>query len=457
MLAEILSWFVFALILLFFSFPKGRGLGLVLMLSIIFIPILVPSTASDVFLRGNIFRFVGICIFFFILALSRSKKIHVPPLGPFSYYLLYVAVCLLSALVSADPAEAVFRSLTYLEPFAFFLLTLVVSYNDADGFQRIVRWVFLSTLIVVVYGLIQLLTQRDFLSEAGFTNQMSFLGAPINYLADRRTFSGRITTFLAQPVFAAFFFIVALIVALFYFLRDKPRKLFSALSVFSLILLTYTTGTRSAYIVLLLVFFLLFLIYGKRNLRFVALIILVAYVFVGFIISPDVFIYLKDSFDISGANKANVNALQRLDLTGRLYALALKNMWLGFGPGLIQKASIGTTLAYNPAFEGLGGQENQFFVILADTGLFGFAAYALFLWKWFSTVLRKEPNIKNDLKTFKILLAIVSASFFAGSLTVSNLTSVPMTFLFILFAAYYGRMEKEKYTLQISRMHSTTE
>lgn len=442
-LAEVLSLIVLTLATLGLLFPNGRLLDRVLFLSIIFIPVLVPSVASDMFLRGSVFRLVGSGILIASLV-YRNRGIEIPTLGPLIFYLLFVAVCLVSASMSASPLESTLRVVTYLEPFAFFLLALIVAFNFADGFGKINKWTLLSLLIVGGYGIVQVITQRDFLAEINFTRPMSFLGNGISYINDTRTFSGRVTSFLAQPVYTAFFFIVASTVPLYWFMTAR-KKIIPAVIMIVLALLIYVTGTRAAYVVFVLILAFLIAWFRRRGLKIAVLVSVLAFVFLEFLASQRTLDYLGDSFDFTEQNQANVNALSRIDLTERLYILAQKSIWLGFGPGIIQKAATGGgEVSYSSQFAGMGGQENQYFTILADTGVLGLLAYVSFLVSWFYVLFKSRPDIPEELRIYGKILAFVSLGFFVGSLTVSNLTSVPMFGLFILYGGYIGALERIK-------------
>jgi O-antigen ligase len=122
--------------------------------------------------------------------------------------------------------------------------------------------------------------------------------------------------------------------------------------------------------------------------------------------------------------------------------LAEKNIWLGFGPGIIQKAALGADISYSSQFAGLGGQENQYFAILADTGILGFLAYTAFLVSWFYTLFKSRADIPEEFRVYGKTLGFVSLGFFVGSLTVSNITSVPTFALFILYGGYLGALAR---------------
>jgi len=441
-LAEILSWLVLTAIVICLIFPRAGLFDKALVLSIFFMPVLTPSVASDMFLRGSVFRVVAIMVPVSLI-IYWNRPLRLPSIAPFSFYIIFIMVCLLSSIESIDPLESILRSLTYLEPFMFFLFAFSVAYNYDQGFEKINRWVLYATLLVVGYGIIQVVTQRDLLHEIGFTDPMSFIGGHVSYIADQRTFSGRITSFLAQPVFTAFFLIVILVVPLYKFLSGSRKALHLMLAV-TIALLIYTTGTRSAYVVFVSIIAILLFRFGRRNIRIGVLVGILVIIFGGFVINQNSFTYLSESFNLEQANRVNANAIARLNLSERLYSLAGKNIWLGFGPGTIQKAAIGGTVSYNSMFEGLGGQENQYMAILADTGVLGFLAYMAFVFLWMKFLMKNSHEMHHDLETYKKVLAVISLCFFIGSLTVSNLTSIAMFFLFILSGAFLGGSARMK-------------
>ncbi|MEM2786125.1 MAG: O-antigen ligase family protein [Candidatus Nitrosotenuis sp.] len=440
LLAEALSWSLFAFIVFILVGSRARALDKVFTIIIVTMPILAPSVASQVFLRGNIYRLISVVIVLVLTLRFDSLWKTVANLWFVRLYLAFLVVCLISAMVSVEPVESVFRSLTYLEPLFYFFLAFVVAHEFPKGFEVGNKAIFTSLVMALAYGVFQIITQSDPLLEIGFRNHMTTTLFNVNYLEDKRTFSGRITSVFGQPVYAAFFFIATSHVLFYKFITARRGHFFHLALVFILLLAIFTTGTRAAYVVIALVLFLVMLHHGLRSLKFVFSVAIVVLLFVGVVLQDETVEYVRRSFDLSRADEFNANAFQRLALTGRLLELALESPSLGLGPGYVQKAATGTLTSYNPGFEGLGGQENHFFVILADTGVVGTVVYLMFLWTWFASLKRVNRGISSSLDTYRSLLLIVLFCFFLGSFTVANLVSVPMIFLFVSYGLYVGKV-----------------
>lgn len=441
LLAEALSWSLFALIVSILVGSRAHALDKIFTIIIVTMPILAPSVASQVFLRGNIYRLISVLIVLVLILRFGSLWKTVLNLRFVRLYLAFFVVCLMSAMVSVEPVESVFRSLTYLEPLFYFFLAFVVAHEFPKGFEIGNKALFASLIIALGYGMYQIMTQEDPLLEIGFRKHMTTTLFDVNYLEDKRTFSGRITSVFGQPVYAAFFFISTSHVLFYRFITAQRNHFLHLALVFLLFLAILATGTRAAYVVAALVLFFVILTHGLKNLKFLFLVMMISFLFAGVVLQDETIDYIQRSFDLSRVNQFNANAFQRLELTARLLGLALENPWLGLGPGFVQKASIGAVTPYSPGLEGLSGQENHFFVILADTGAIGTAVYLIFLWAWFTSLRRRDHEMPRSLDTYRSLLLIVLACFFVGSLTVANLVSVPMIFLFMSYGLYTGRLQ----------------
>lgn len=442
MIYSVLLSYLLLVVVLLLLIIRGRNAWIpVFMILIIMMPIVMPSTASNLFLRGSVYRILGI-ILIIVLFIQSKNSIKIPEIGPIKYYLFFIASCCLSALFSISPIESLFRCFSYAEPLIWFFIALAVSYNYSEGFEKINKALMISLIFVLLIGSIQIVLQKDFLASIEFTQEKFLNEYVMDYIADKRTFSGRITASLGQPVYTAFFFIAVSVVPLYYFLTQNSNRLVYLLIILLLTLNIYTTGTRASYPVILFILLALILKYGIRNPRLIIFIVILVTLFGGFIITNETIDFLKQSYDISHINEANINTFLRIELTLRLLKLGLEKPFLGNGPGIIQKSSTGSEVSYMSTLEGLSGQENHFLVIFADTGFVGLFVYILFLIKLIKMLLKKVEDSEND-KIFRFILLIVTIGFFAGSATVANLNTVPMIFLLILYGGFLGSQNRK--------------
>ena len=226
MIADAISWFLLFTILMLAFIPGKKAIITSVLLLIFFLPLLFATETRDVFLRGNVIRPIIVIIAIKII-LDNSELIR-PSLGPFKYYLIFIAFCFISSLLSKYPLEASLRSFTFIEPMLFFFFALVVSANSDNGFKNVNQILYSGLFVTICFAMLELITQKKILYDAGFVPKYS-----LTYQNEFRTFSGRISSFIGQPIYAALYFFVALCIPVYYFIvssavSKKIKNIFSA-------------------------------------------------------------------------------------------------------------------------------------------------------------------------------------------------------------------------------------
>lgn len=445
MVADYLSWLILLFIISLILFNPKKGFEKSFLVLIFFLPIFASSKTTEYFLRGTVIR--ALIIIIFICFLFKYKKLKIPKIGPFKYYLLFIFISIISALLSNYPGESLLRALTLFQSFILFLLSLVISYNYQHGFQKINKYLYLGFVVTLLIGLGELITQNKFLFELGFVPEYS-----VNYLNEIRTFSGRISSFIGQPVYASFYFMICLIFPFYLLLTNKntKNKIIQIIIISVALLCIYTTGTRASYPVVIFILIMLMLKFSKKNktILIFSLILFISlfYIFSNILVKDREF--LRNSFDLKYDTEANINLRSRIELSSRLFEISKSNFLLGYGPGNVQKAAFGERLPYDSNFEGLAGLENHYLTILADTGFLGFFIYLLFI--LFLTIqlylIKKEEEFY--LSMYKYLLFIMLISLMIVSFTALNLVSLPMSILSILIGNYFGKFKRQAILLR---------
>ena len=89
-------------------------------------------------------------------------------------------------------------------------------------------------------------------------------------------------------------------------------------------------------------------------------------------------IYIIESFqDVDPLNIGATSALYtRLELSEFFFELLKEHVFLGFGPGFIQRMAASVGMFWN-----LRGMENQYAALLVESGVIGFLAFMVFIIK----------------------------------------------------------------------------
>ena len=161
----------------------------------------------------------------FIVALFKIKPYwqQIPYKGIIYSYVLFMLMLLISVILSELPKETFTRSLIYLLPIMFYCCTLVAVISNKKGLRYIFVAFIIGFTLTTVYGLIEIIMQRNILVDLGIIVQ------EYEWITDIRLEYGRITSFIGQPVIASIYFIFTIPVVYFirkYYIESKLAKHF---------------------------------------------------------------------------------------------------------------------------------------------------------------------------------------------------------------------------------------
>lgn len=391
-------------------------------------------------------RIINTLLFIVALIKLRVNWYKISGVSILLYFLFFTLACLLSSLFSEMPVASLGRSLTFIFPLMMGIIVLAAIMEKEDGLRVIVQAMIVGFAITLLYAIVEFILQKNFMVDLGL------LPWGEDYLADIRFgISGRISSFIGQPVYAALYFLIMLPLIFFYreyYVESSPIK--SLYSIFAAlgIILIFLTGTRSVYLPLLLLP-LIYLSYRKRKALFLSPVFyyyILALVLLPFVLPEKFTEYTLESFqDINPLNLATTSGFYgRLELTAFFWDLFKEHIFWGFGPGYIQ--SMATSLAL---FQNLLGMENQYAALLVESGLIGFLTFLLFIIKAIkmsaATCLNENPLISDwaimtsSIITLVMLIAI--SVYIVNGLIMSYL----MTYLAIMIGlnANFGDHDSE--------------
>ena len=378
-----------------------------------------------------------------LLLLSREVTGHwriVPNEPGLVGFLLFVAANLFSAVHTLN-YESVFRTITYLEPALFFILTYQVVRRDSGNMRQVVRIVALGGVVVCLLGFVEMKAQRPVFDLLGI-HLPGFAEDLSGYLeVDRFGLGGRITSTIGQPVYAGIYFVIWLVACAGYIVIYRPayRSLLFLLAPIGGVLIL-ATGSRAPLFALPPAVIALVLISRSKGRTAVRVGLGLAMLSVTInLAAPTAFGYLRES--LSGEySPATANVLARLDLTNRLLAIFWEHPVFGYGPGLIQKAAI----QGSPDFVGLGGLENQYAVILADGGILAGGAYLLFMIATLWSLLRLRFSRSREVRQGALMMLLLFMFYFVVTASVTSITQLTTSLLMTLLGALGARAANDR-------------
>jgi hypothetical protein len=331
----------------------------------------------------------------FLVALFKIQPYW--PKIPLKYiiysYSFFIVTLIISAMLSSLPWETFTRSITYLVPIMFFICSLVSIVDDKNGLKFMFIGILSGFALITLYGLIEILLQRNFLVDIGVITQ------DYEWMTDIRLGFGRITSFLGQPVYAALYFVFLIPIVYFiseFFIKLKLVKfVIITLSLISVICIIYT-GSRTGIVGLGLVLFA-YILFCHRDWKIAKWLPIMAIPLISlYYFAPEGFTHHTiASFVLTDpAMEESQQFFGRLAVTGAMIDIAREHIFFGLGPGFILKMKTAQGI-----FTEVAGMENQYAALLADSGLFGFFAYLIFLFSviWSSKRVRSSGNafVKN--------------------------------------------------------------
>jgi hypothetical protein len=370
----------------------------------------------------------------FVIALFRFQAFKNQfPRGPFwRTYLLFILSLFISAAISTQPVQSFGRALTFVEPLMWALMAAVSVLSNKEGMRIIGEGIIWGFVGVTIYAIVELIYQKNFLFDMGLVH------SDAQYIEDVRFgFSGRLFSTIGQPVGASLYLVATLPLVLFYgkyFTKLRLHRLILFLMFVAGLACLIFTGTRAGYVAILLVplVYYLFSRSSRRRRKILLFTYAISAVIILYVLPSDFLQYLADSFKIGAVdtNPAATNVVFRIELTRSLLEIARDNLLFGLGPGFVQR------MAFSGAFSfaGLGGSENQYAILLADSGIVSVFAYAMFV---FSAV-RVLVSLRRHKSVVKSQWGALSASIFISILIAAISVNVLNSLIMIIVMIYLG-------------------
>jgi O-antigen ligase len=356
------------------------------------------------------------------------------PQGPlWKSYAAFLVLAAISAAVSMEPLESLGKTFTYVEPLMWAVMSAWCVMSDPRAMKTIMKGILWGLAGVIVYAVVEIITQRSVLYDIGV------LRAEAEYISEIRfSFSGRIMSTLGQPVATSLYFASTLPLVLWYS-KYLTKSVFTKLTCYVIMAAGLTcliaTGSRTGYFAILMIpiIYYMFNLSRWRTMLAVLAIYALFFVIVQYVLPPDFIAYNLDSMQVGGADPQNAavgNVLGRIDLTQRLVDMFPDNPFFGLGPGAVPRLD----LAGTPEFFGLGGSENQFAMLLAETGLVGLLGYVVFLF----FALRLLVSLRKHKTAAKAQCASFIGSIFVAILVVSISVTVIASIMMMLVMTFLG-------------------
>ncbi len=377
-----------------------------------------------------------------VFLIQRKKpdfwKILIRPLG-LSGFVLFVLANIVSAVHSAEP-EAVLRSLTYLEPVLFCVLTYYVVSQDSANLRQVLRAIVIGGAFAAIIGLAELTLQRSGLEILGLTDLgFSF---SVFQLDDRFGLGGRIISTIGQPIYAAMYFAIFLIVSVYCIVVYVPehKGLFLIL-IPTGTLLILATGSRGPLLALVPTLLAFVALSSRKNkvlpTTIVGVLLLGLFAYVAL---PNLLSYVRETFALDPNRVETQNVIGRIELTKVLFDIFQRNLVFGYGPGLVQKYA----LMGMPEFAGLNGVENQYAMILADGGLLAGSTYLLFMSGAILMSLRIHSSGNREVGYGGLMILSLLVFYFVATVSVTSLTLISNYLLMAVYGAVVARSDNEK-------------
>jgi O-antigen ligase len=220
-----------------------------------------------------------------------------------------------------------------------------------------------------------------------------------------------------------------------YLTKSLATRLMCLLLLASGLFCLVSTGSRTGYAAMLILplAYYAFNMTSVRTMIFVLATYAMFFVMVQYLLPPDFVTYNIDSLQIETVDPKNVAVgatLGRINLTERLLEIAREHPYFGLGPGFVPRMDI----AGDPRFVGLGGSENQYAMLLVETGVVGVIGYAIFVF----SVLRLLVTASKHNHPAKVQWASISGSILLSILVAAVAVTVIASIVMMLIMTYLG-------------------
>lgn len=299
------------------------------------------------------------------------------------YWFLFLLISALSIIFSIDPLSSLYELIRLSSIFLLFISIFIVTKKDRD-YRNITYALIYSAIVPLLFATYQLVTGTGLGGTTGIESRL-------------------FGTFSHPNPFASFV-LIALVVALFFFLKEKIRSqkwLLGGVVVwgFFLLIQTYSRGAWLAFLIFLLV--LIIIRYPKALLGFFLAALLL------FFISGAIRDRVEDIYN----PPADSSVRWRFAQWERMSDLFMKKPLTGYGIGtevVVHEKEFGFN-AGNPY------THNDFLRVALETGIFGAVSYFILLIATLSKLIlnyRKEKNPwTKDFGLFVLALFIAILSF----------------------------------------------
>lgn len=340
------------LVFIFSLFYPLKGV----MAFIVIRPLLDIFTYDDIFslngLRINLASLAGLLIILltiYLLFKIGIKKIKERGLNVkiFWVWLMFLAINILSFLVSIDYANSLREVVRFLSIFSFFILGSILI-NSASSLTKILKSILISALIPALTGIYHLIFRGSIFVD----------------------YEGRLAATFAHPNMLAFYLFFVIAIALFIFLYGFKKNILSyfyaflGLLFFVPLMITYTRGAWLA----LILFLIVIGIFKFRKILFISIL----FFSLTYISIPSLQSRVNNAFRI---NDYNSSISWRFDLYRDLWQYSQDRPWLGYG---IDNASLVIAQNRDPHL-GSAEPHNDYLKILLETGYIGLIIYLMFL------------------------------------------------------------------------------
>lgn len=351
---------------------------------------------------------------------------------------LFVMVNLVSAIYVFS-AAAVLTALSYLEPFFWFAITFGLVRAGRVTTRDVLRALLFGAVFVALGGVYEWVTQQPLgkLFDPALKGLLDVYMS--GYDSNRFGLGGRVSSFIAQPVNASLYWVMIGCIAIYYFKNWTRARWAQAAWIVTALFFLLLSGTRGGMLALAAAW-LVWVVFGLQNARqrAFALVITGGAALGLVLLFPTLGNYLRASLEPNPDAIAARNVIWRVAVTTGLLQV-FSNQWLlGYGPGMIYRMAAARQLPRVNGRYPLGGMENQYASILAETGIVGGLAYALFMFG----VAQDGARMLRDavLRAQGVLLLALFAAYFVFAATSWAITVIPI----LLLMAVYGALVAER-------------
>ncbi len=375
----------------------------------------------------------------FVLTLRERAVLHsLRQTNGLRWFGLFVLVNLVSAIYVSS-AAAVLTTLGYLEPLFWFAITFGLVRSGRVTTRDVLRALLWGAVLVALGGLYEWATQQALgkLFDPSLTRMLNVYMS--GYDSNRFGLGGRVSSFIAQPVNASLYWVMVLCVAVYYFRNWARARWVQAVWVLTALFFLLLSGTRAGMLALAAVW-LVWVVWGLQNTRQRALALAASGAAIAALLflSPTLANYLRASLESDPDAMAARNVIWRIAVTRGLLEIFLNHWLLGYGPGMIYRLAIAGALPRVDRRYSLAGLENQYATILAETGILGGMAYALFMFGVAQDCARMVRD--SVLRARGVLLLALFAAYFVFAATSWAVTVIPNLLLMAVYGALVADM-----------------